>query len=538
MNSIKVLDVTLRDGGCVNDFNFGQSYMEHILAAQEAAHIDIIEMGYIDEKNGSAIGRTQYINEQVIAQYILKHKVPGISYVAMMDYGKFNVDMLKKCSIDGIDGIRLAFHKKNYKDMIPLGKKIIEKGYMLYIQPMITLRYSDSELLELIDTINHELPDASGFYIVDSFGEMRPNDMERILNLVDHNLLSSMPLGFHAHNNLQMSYSNAIALLRFPTNRDIILDSSIMGMGKGAGNLNTELLLEHLNLFYGKKYNIAPLLEVMDKVINQLHSEFYWGYSPEYYLSSMNHCTPSYASYFYNKHMLPIDQVGELLSLIDEDKKISFDRAYAEELYYKYNVGKAVDDQNSVKELKYQIYGKRVLLVAPGKSIGNAKERIKKIAALPDVITVSLNLLDFIEQDYVIATRKDVFDNAFKRGVDLIALSSISKGVRGNVKILSYDKWVNAGERTYDSSSVVAFNLLRYCGAKKVYLAGFDGFSAGINDNYYDPLMRFPVKEKDADDKNRYYSGLIRQLSVEGMDIEFVTPSKYENFEEGQIGRC
>ncbi|MDE6924689.1 MAG: pyruvate carboxyltransferase, partial [Acetatifactor sp.] len=71
-----------------------------------------------------------------------------------------------------------------------------------------------------------------------------------------------------------------------------------MGMGKGAGNLNTELLIEHLNCFYNKNYNIAPLLAVIDEVINQIHNEFYWGYAVEYYLSSINHCTPSYASYF------------------------------------------------------------------------------------------------------------------------------------------------------------------------------------------------------------------------------------------------
>ena len=64
MNSIKVLDVTLRDGGCVNDFNFGQVYMEQILAAQEASGVDVIEMGYIDEAKGSTSGRTQYLNEQ------------------------------------------------------------------------------------------------------------------------------------------------------------------------------------------------------------------------------------------------------------------------------------------------------------------------------------------------------------------------------------------------------------------------------------------------------------------------------------------
>ena len=141
---------------------------------------------------------------------------------------------------------------------------------------MITLRYKDSELIEFIEMVNNELSEASGFYIVDSFGEMRPNDMKYLLSLVDHNLSPDMTIGFHSHNNLQMSYSNAVAMLQYPTNRNLMLDSSIMGMGKGAGNLNTELVLEHLNLFYGKKYKVGPLLEVIDKVINQLHSENYW----------------------------------------------------------------------------------------------------------------------------------------------------------------------------------------------------------------------------------------------------------------------
>ena len=120
MKSLKVLDVTLRDGGCVNNFKFGQTYMEKILAAQEASGVDVIEMGYIDDKNGSECGRTQYINEQVITECILKNKKPGVTYVAMMDYGKFDVDKLQPRTEDSIDGIRMAFHKKNRLDMIPL----------------------------------------------------------------------------------------------------------------------------------------------------------------------------------------------------------------------------------------------------------------------------------------------------------------------------------------------------------------------------------------------------------------------------------
>ena len=125
-----------------------------ILDAQEASGVDIIEMGYIDENKGSVSGRTQYINEQIIPQTILKHKKPDVTYVAMMDYGKFNVDNLRSKTEKDIDGIRMAFHKKNRFDIIAIGRKIMEKGYKFYIQPMITLRYSDAELLELIELVN------------------------------------------------------------------------------------------------------------------------------------------------------------------------------------------------------------------------------------------------------------------------------------------------------------------------------------------------------------------------------------------------
>lgn len=527
MNTLKVLDVTLRDGGCVNDFNFGQTYTEKILAALEASKVDVIELGYIDENKGSEHGRTQYIDERAIKN-VLKDKNPDINYVAMIDYGKFNIDNIHERDESGIDGIRMAFHKKNMRDMISLGRKLMDKGYEFYIQPMITLRYSDAELLELINLVNTELPDASGFYIVDSFGEMRPNDMARILNLVDYNLIPSMTLGFHSHNNLQLSYSNAMALLQFPTNRNLMLDCSIMGMGKGAGNLNTELLLEHLNIYYGKDYKIAPLLEVIDKVINQLHTEFYWGYAPEYYLSSASHCTPSYASHFYNKHMLPIDQVGELLGMVAEEKKISFDKNYAEELYRQYNESKSVDDSGVVSELKTELKDK-ALLIAPGKSIREAENKIKEIASRDDIVTIGLNLLTDLGQDYILTTRADAYSEAITEGKNIIVPSNVSKGGRGNVKVLNYKNWINIeGDKTHDSSSVIAFNLLKACGVKEVMLAGFDGFSVNINENYYDPNLRHPVNDEQANGMNEYYKGLIDKLKKNGVKVTFLTPSKYQ----------
>ena len=108
MNNVKVLDVTLRDGGCVIDFNFGSNYMNKILKALESTKVNIIELGYIDNKKGSPNERTQFNNEKVIYENFLKEKSKDYEYVAMIDHGKFNVDELEQRNDKGIDGIRYS----------------------------------------------------------------------------------------------------------------------------------------------------------------------------------------------------------------------------------------------------------------------------------------------------------------------------------------------------------------------------------------------------------------------------------------------
>ncbi len=528
MNSIKVLDVTLRDGGCVNNFNFGHNYMNKILKAQELSGLDIIEVGYLDEKKGTEFERTQWVSVEAICNALLKKKNKHVKYVAMIDVGKFDVRNLPTRTSSSIDGIRLAFHKKDVSKIVEIGKIILEKGYELFIQPMITLRYSDRELLDLVALVNEKLSCATAFYIVDSFGEMRADDIRRVVSLIDHNLKLSISMGFHSHNNLQLSYSNACTILEFPINREIILDSSVLGMGKGAGNLNTELLLEHLNIFFQKRYSISPLLEVIDEVLNQIRSEFYWGYSPEFYLSAVNHCTPSYATHFYSKHMLPINQVGELLGQIAEDKKISFDKEYAEKLWRTFKIKNQYDDSAVLSELKQKIQNKTVVLIAPGKSISEYNGLIKGIIAKENTISVSLNIIENFDTTYFFITRKELYDLTFNSAKEIITTTRIANESSNNVKILNYEKWIEVHDGlTYDSSSIIAFNLMKKCGVNEIYLAGFDGFSSDINENYYSQDLRHPVTPQQAKERNEFYKEYILALKNSGIKVTFLTPSKY-----------
>lgn len=328
---IQLLDCTLRDGGIVLNFDFGIDRMQKIKSVLEASGVEYIETGYIDAKKGSPEGRTCFDNELSIEKTLLSTgKKPGIKYVAMIDYGTFDVKNLNPRSEYGIDGIRLAFHKEHWQDAIEWGKTIIAKGYELYIQPMVTMRYSDEEYKQLIMSCNRELAAAKGFYVVDSFGQMDNMALQHKLELVDQYVSMGMKLGFHAHNNRQMAYSNALSFVDFNARHDMMIDSSIMGMGKGAGNLCTELIEATLSA-EKSKYNTTVIYDAISEYFAEQQKKTPWGYSLDYYLSSLYSCTPSYIKIFKADSRVTTDVLVDLLKNMPDEKRAACDRPWAAE---------------------------------------------------------------------------------------------------------------------------------------------------------------------------------------------------------------
>lgn len=328
---IELVDVTLRDGGIVIDFDFGLERMKKIKETLENSGVEYIETGYINEKKGIPVGRTCFDNELSIEKTLLSTgKKTGVTYLAMIDFGTFDVNNLHSRTKEGIDGIRLAFHKENWKDSIEWGKTIMSKGYDLYIQPMVTMRYDDDEFKELIRVCNLELTGAKGFYVVDSFGQMDNAALVHKLEIADTYVSSSMKLGFHVHNNRQMAYSNAISFVEYNTRHDAMLDASIMGMGKGAGNLCTELI-ETTLISEGKSYFSNVLYEAISEYFSDQQKKTPWGYSLDYYLSSLYSCTPSYIRIFTADERVTTDVLVDLLKRMPDEKRAACDKSFATE---------------------------------------------------------------------------------------------------------------------------------------------------------------------------------------------------------------
>ena len=326
---IELVDVTLRDGGIVVDFNYGIERMQKIKETLEESGVEYIETGYIDEKKGSAEGRTCFDNEVSIEKTLLKSgKKKGVTYLAMADYGTFDFNKLHRRSETGIDGIRLAFHKENWEKAIECGKVIISKGFDLYIQPMVTMRYSDEEFMRLIHVCNNELYEAKGFYVVDSFGQMDNMALMHKLEIADQYVSMNMKLGFHAHNNRQLAFSNALSFVEYNSHHDMMLDASIMGMGKGAGNLCTELI-EPILSQESNDYNTNVLYDAISEYFSEQHKKTPWGYSLDYYLSSLYSCTPSYIKIFTADNRVTTDALIELLQKMPDEKRAACDRTFA-----------------------------------------------------------------------------------------------------------------------------------------------------------------------------------------------------------------
>ena len=528
MNEIKVLDCTLRDGGYCNQWQFGRENILSIMNGLEAANADIIECGYITNAISAYDPNvTQFRTFSQIEDIIAKTKI-NASYVAMMNYGEYTIDEIPENTNGLISGIRVAFRKKNLDASLELCREIKNKGYNIFIQPMLSLGYTDSEFLSLIDKVNKLEP--YSVYIVDSFGSMKSGDLLRLFYLADHNLKNDITLGFHSHNNLQLAYSNAQSLININSNRNMILDSSIMGMGRGAGNLNSELIFQHINEKYGEKYKIVPLLNIIDQILSVFYKQNYWGYSLANYLSATYNSHPNYATYLDNKDTLSFEGMNEIFSQMSDEKRFNYDKVYIETKYTEY-MERDKEMCSNQDEFRSIIQGKNVFVIAPGKSIDNFREQITNLSASENIVTISVNFVyPCIDTDFVfIGNRKRLKQlEAIKKPDDLKIIVASNVPVAKYFAKLSYAELINDNHDVSDNSSLMLLKYLVNVGVKKIYIAGIDGYSYNSSDNYSKHQTNFIKSEKEIAAINKGLADIINRLS-EKTEIEFVTPSIVQN---------
>lgn len=526
MNKVYVLDCTLRDGGYTNKWQFGKENIKDIIASLSYASIDIIECGFLTNKYQWNENASLFDSIERISEYLPSKEDRSLK-VCMINYGDYDVSKIPVHRQGYVDGIRVAFHKKDMEGALEVCRTIKAKGYKLFIQPMVSVSYSDSEFIDLIKKSNILKPFA--FYIVDSFGVMKRKDLLRLFYLVDHNLSEDIFIGYHSHNNIQMAYSNSQTLVDLKIRRTLIIDSSVFGMGRGAGNLNTELFIEYLNEISGANYKIKHVLRIIDRVLNPIYANSSWGYSLPHYVSAMNNCHPNYASYLDNKNTLTVEDINEILFNLHSSKKNNFDKDYIEKQYIKYQ-NKDISDESTKKILADYVKDKTIIIIAPGSSINEEQKKIQDEISKDNSICITVNFkLEQFVADYVFVSNLRRYE-AIKNydEAKIIETSNIKSG-NSDALIVNYSDLLNDIEAVEDNSSMMLIKLLVSIGVKKIKLAGLDGYSHDIYDNFASKDLAFIKRASVMDAMNKGMEVMLNYFS-NVVNIEFITTPRFVKF--------
>lgn len=329
MDKFNLLDCTLRDGGYINKWSFKDEEISAIIEQLIQANLDFIEVGYIN-RHAPEKDFTQFKSIEKISQYVPKDRKNSI-ILAMADTEQFEPEDLTEYTGKSVDGIRVVFYKHQIEKAMLLARGVKEKGYKLFMQPMVTVDYSIDEYSKLAKRIAELKPYAVS--VVDSFGYMSKSDFRRYFKILDNLLEADVMIGFHSHNNMNLAFITAQDILEYNTYRRLVIDSSLYGMGRGAGNLNTELIANYYNMTLGKKYDVIRILDLISRYIMPIYNRRAWGYSPYYFITGLYHCHPNFAAYLLEEHDVSVSDFEAFIHTIPKEMQTKCRKPYVLQMW-------------------------------------------------------------------------------------------------------------------------------------------------------------------------------------------------------------
>lgn len=332
MESIKLLDCTLRDGGQgLEDLNkngintevFEKEDRVNIANNLVDANIDIIELGCMVKSNINNERYAIYNNIENLSQYIPYKKNKNQMFVGLYTGPDTDITEIPNHNDNLIDGVRVILRYSELEKSLRYCSELAKKGYKVFVQPMLTMRYTTKQLDYLIKSANDM--GAYALYFVDSYGYMDDSDVDRLFDVYNSGLRNEIRIGFHAHNNMQMAMQNVKCFLKKFEYRNIIVDACAVGMGQGAGNAQTELVASYMNNKYGKNYDISSILNVCDTLEKFRKGEMEtWGYSAVRAISAINGAAYKYAVSMKLTKNMKLSEINEVFKRMPEDLKYRY----------------------------------------------------------------------------------------------------------------------------------------------------------------------------------------------------------------------
>jgi len=533
MKNVKLLDCTLRDGGRIIDCAFRDFEISQITAKLSQAGIDIIELGFLrDYKDVKYSGNSTFFTDIDQLTPFIPTEHNNAEYVAFIDYGMFDFSTLKVRSEHTIGGLRLGFTKddfeNHYDDLVAIFRTVKTLKYNLYIQGVNSLNYSDIELLKIVDMVNSVKPVSFG--IVDTYGAMYVDDVSRVYGLIDHNLDQDIAIDFHSHNNFQLSFSFAQEIIRLSNGvRNIIIDATLCGMGKEAGNLNTELIADFLARKMNCNYSTDILFDTIDDHIYDLHEKFRWGYTPNTLISGIYRSHPNNVIYLVQKFRLDTKDIKNILAMLDEKDRQRYDYDKLDKLIETYNDSK-YDDSRETNELSNIMRDKPVLVLVPGKTISTNREIIDRYIEEVTPIIISVNFItDYSESFAFFANKKRYGIQNISGKAKKIVTSNVAQNAPDSITV-NYYSVISHGYKLFDNSVFMLLNLLKRLCITNITIAGMDGFDSNTDSNYFDASFDVDRLIPQFDEINRELALMLKNYIEETKSVSslsLITPSLF-----------
>ena len=275
---IKILDCSIRDGGLINDHQFDVKMVRKVYKALVAGGVDYMEFGYKASNkifSPDEFGRWKFCTEDDL-RAVVGDAPDQIKVTVMADAERtdYHNDILP-CDQSVIDVVRVACYIHQIPTALDMIQDAHDKGYETFMQLMAVSTVNGHEILSALELAARS--PAQGVYLVDSFGGLYSEQIRDLIRIYKKAMEGTgKEIGFHAHNNLQLAFANTIeAIISGAT----MLDATMCGIGRGAGNCPMELLMGFL---HNPKFSLRPILECSQDVFVPLRKQIDWGYSIPY----------------------------------------------------------------------------------------------------------------------------------------------------------------------------------------------------------------------------------------------------------------
>lgn len=410
--SINILDCTLRDGGYYNNWDFDNDLFLDYLDKIASSNIDFVELGLRNFPKEGFLGAFAYTTEDFLNSIELPE---GPVYGVMVDAKTILSsslpieDAISELFVDSkiskIGLVRIAAHFDEIEMCEDIINSLHDLGYIVGLNLMQAGGKDDEIILKKVKLISN-WNSLDVLYFADSLGNMDSTEVTRIISLIKS--YWDKPIGIHTHNNMGKGLNNSIAAI----NEGVTwIDSTVTGMGRGAGNTQTEYLLTHLNNSnFEKKYNLEHIYDLVIKRFEKLQKKYNWGSNLLYYLGAQNNVHPTYI-----QNLLTDQRYNdeEKLASISYLSSLNNSNSYSDEVLTAalkfYNENCDINGADSVKGLFQE---KNILIITNSKSTHKYSKDIALYIEKYNPIVISINVNKFIPAnliDYYVISHNSKF---------------------------------------------------------------------------------------------------------------------------------